>query len=147
MRKLKLMLMPLLLIGFLSVSCNNDDDSSDNNVDKIVGKWKISNAWVGGESVYAQLLSVAYCPLQNEYNFMNDLTLRINTFEEGITPENCAPGVPITGSWSVNNNVYSVTFDDTGETSSSTADFQNNNTFTTQTTFEGESVLLEFTRQ
>ena len=147
MRKLKLMIMPLLLIGFLTVSCNNDDDSSGNNVDLIVGKWKISDAWVDGESVYEQLLLVAYCPLQNEYNFMNDYSLRIDTFEEGITPQNCAVGVPQTGSWSVDNDVYSVTFDDSGETSSSTADFQNDNTFTTQTTFNGQNVLLEFTRQ
>ncbi len=139
------MILPLLLIGFLSVSCNNDDDSSDNNVDIIVGKWKISDAWVDGESVYAQLLMVAYCPLQNEYNFMNDYSLRIDTFEEGISPQNCVVGTPETGTWSKQNNVYTVTL--SGETSSSTADFQNNNTFTTQTTFEGQDVLLEFTRQ
>ena len=139
--------MPLLLIGFLAVSCNNDDDSSDGNVDVIVGTWKVSDVWMDSVSVYDQLLEVAYCPLQNEYNFMNDYTLQIDTFEEGITPENCVPGTAQTGSWSVANNIYSVTFDDTGETSSSPVAFQNDNTFTTETTFEGQHVVMEFTRQ
>lgn len=147
MKKLKSMIMPLLLIGFLAVSCNNDDDSSDGNVDVIVGTWKVSDVWMDGESVYDQLLAVAYCPLQNEYNFMNDYTLRIDTFEEGISPENCVNGTPQTGSWSVTNNIYSVTFDDTGDTNSSPVAFQNDNTFTTETTFEGQHVVMEFTRQ
>ncbi len=148
MKKLRLMILPLLLIGLFSVSCKNDDDSTHDNVDVIVGKWKISDVWIDGESVYNNLLLVAYCPLQNEYNFMNDYTLRIDTFEEGgINPENCLTGAPQNGSWSKTDNVYTVTFDDTGETSSSTANFQNNDTFTTETSFEGQNVLLEFSRQ
>ena len=72
MKNLKLMMLPFILMGLLTISCNDDDDSSGDNVDVIVGKWKVSDAWVDGESVYNQLLLVAYCPLQNEYNFLND---------------------------------------------------------------------------
>ncbi len=147
MKNLKLLFLPLLLVGFLNVSCNNDDDSSDNNVDVIVGKWKVTDVFMGGVSVYDQVSEVAYCPLQNEYNFMNDYSLRIDTFVEGIVPEACLPGEPETGSWSENNDVYTVTFDNSGESSSSTINLQGNNKFTTETTFEGQNVVLEFTRQ
>lgn len=141
------MILPMLLLGFLSVSCNNDDDSSSGNDDLIVGTWKVSNAWIGEESIYDQLLQTNFCAMQNLYNFMNDNSLEIDTFEEGITPENCVIGVTQTGTWTKTDDVYSVTFDESGETSSSNVTFQNDNTFTTQTIFQGQSVLLEFTRQ
>ena len=147
MKKLRFMILPILLLGILSVSCNDDDDSSGGNDDLIVGSWKVSDAWVGGVSIYDQLLQNNFCAMQNIYKFLNDNSLQIDTFDEGITPENCVIGVPQTGSWSNNNNVYSVTFDNSGETSSSIVEFQNDNTFTTQTTFQGQSVLLEFSRQ
>lgn len=147
MKKLRFMMLPILLLGILTASCNNDDDSSGSGDDVIVGTWKISNVWVGEESIYDELLSTNFCAMQNLYNFMADNSLEIDTFEEGITPENCVIGVQQTGSWSKNNNVYTVTFDDSGETSSSVVEFQNNNKFTTQTTFQGQNVLLEFSRQ
>ncbi len=146
MKKLRFMILPFLLLGILSVSCK-DDDSSGGNDDLIVGTWKVSDAWVGEESIYDQLLENNFCAMQNIYKFMNDNTLHIDTFEEGITPENCVIGVPQTGTWSHTNNVYTVTFDDSGESSNSTVEFQGNNTFIAPTTFQGQSVLLEFTRQ
>lgn len=145
MKNLRLIILPLLLTGFLSVSCNEDDDSSGNNVDMIVGTWKVTDAWVDGESVYDQLLLVAYCPLQNEYNFLNDYTLSIDTFEDGNEAGECVAGEVQNGTWTKTNDVYSVNLN--GETSSSTANFLDENNFTTETTFEGQAVTLKFTRQ
>ena len=129
----------------MAVSCSDDDDSSNGNSDSIVGTWKVTNAWQNDESIYAQLLVVAYCPLQNEYNFLNDHSLRVDTFEEGDAPMNCVEGETQTGSWSVENGVYSVNIND--ETSSTTVDFSDANHFTTELDFEGQVVKLEFTRQ
>lgn len=139
------MMLPLILLGFLAVSCNNDDDSSDDNVDVIVGTWKVTDAFVDGGSIYDQLLLMAYCPLQNEYNFLNDYTLRIDTFEDGNEAGECIAGEAQNGTWSKTNDVYTVNL--SGETSSSTANFLDNNNFTTETTFEGQAVTLKFTRQ
>lgn len=145
MKNLKLMMLPLILFGLMAVSCSDDDDSSNGNSDSIVGTWKVTDAWQNGESMYDQLLLVAYCSLQNEYNFLNDNSLRIDTFIEGDAPMNCVEGETQTGSWSEEDGVYSVNIND--ETSSTTVDFSDTNHFTTELDFEGQIVKLEFTRQ
>ena len=71
--------------------------------------------------------------------------MRIDTFEEGSSLTDCVAGETQSGTWSEENGVYTVTMN--GEASSSTADFSDNNNFTTETTFEGQAVKLKFTRQ
>jgi len=144
MKNLKLMLVPMLLLGMLSFSCSSDDDSS-NNMDVIVGEWKISDVKIDGESVYAELVLLNPCPFQNQYHFRNDFSIQINTFEENSETGNCVAGEVQNGTWSKSGNVYSVSINN--ETNSSTANFIDDNNFTTQTEFEGQPVELKFTKQ
>lgn len=144
MKNLKLMLVPILLLGMFTFSCSGDDDSS-NNVDVIVGDWKISDVRIDGESVYDQLLLLNPCPFQNEYNFRNDFTIQIDAFEENADTGNCVLAEVQNGAWSKSGNVYTVSIN--GDTSSSTANFIDDNNFTTQTEFEGQPVELKFTKQ
>lgn len=144
MKNLKLMFIPMLVLGMFTFSCSSDDDSS-NNVDVIVGDWKISDVKIDGESVYAQLILLNPCPFQNQFNFKNDFTIQITTFEENSSTGNCEAAEIQNGAWSKAGNVYTVSIN--GNTDSSTANFIDDNNFTTQTEFEGQPVELKFTKQ
>ena len=141
----KLMWILPLFVGFASVSCNNDDEGGGNNVDVLVGAWKISSIVVNDTDIYPLLVLQGVCELDNVTHFHNDYTLKMTTFQED-TEGNCETGPDTTGTWSKEGSVYTITMD--GESQSVTLEFtDNNNKFTVGQEFEGQFAMVTFTRQ
>ena len=144
MKKLVLII-PLLIMGFASVSCNNDDEGGENNVDVVVGAWKISSIVVNDTDIYPLLVMQGVCELANVTHFHNDYTLKMTNFQENAEG-NCESGTDTTGTWSKDGNVYTLTME--GESQSVTPEFtDNNNKFTVAQEFEGQFAMVTFTRQ
>lgn len=144
MKKL-MFIAPLLLMGLFSMSCSDDDEGGNNNVDVIVGAWKISSIIVGDTDIYPALVLQGICELQNVQHFNNDYSLIVKNFEENAEG-NCAAAADTSGSWSRNGNVYTVTID--GSSESVTPVFSdNNNKFAVEQEFEGQTARVTFSRQ
>lgn len=144
MKKLMLIL-PLLVLGFTSMSCNNDDEGGSNNVDVIVGAWKISSIVINDNDIYPLLVLQGFCELNNVTYFNNDYSLKMTTSQEN-TEGNCEAGADVTGTWSKEGNVYTITME--GESQTVTPEFTNNNNkFTVAQEFEGQIAMVTFTRQ
>jgi len=144
MKKL-MWIVPLVLFGFASVSCNSDDEGSGQNAEVIVGAWKITNIVVSGTDIYPLLVAQGVCEIENVTNFNNDHTLTLETFQENADG-NCEAGSDIAGTWSKDGNVYTLTME--GESQSVTPEFSdNNNKFSVSQEFEGQFAMVTFTRQ
>ena len=126
MMKKLLLLIPLFLLAFGLNSCNSDDDST-NNVDVLVGSWKITDIKTGGMSVYDILMGMPEgCFLNSKVHFYNDFTMKINPYE--VVNETCVLQPDQMGNWSRNGDTYSYTLQ--GETTDSVSlNFVNNNQF------------------
>ena len=144
MKNLKFLILPLLVLGLFATSCSSDDDSND-NVDTIVGTWKVTDVWQNGVSVYALLQMVAPCPLENKYILANDYSMKVETFETVGETNECTPGETQNGNWSKEGSTYFVSFE--GQTTNSEVDFLDNNNFTTTIEVEGEQAKVKLTRQ
>lgn len=146
MKKMKFLILPLILIGLIGVSCSSDDDSGqDNNVDLIVGTWKITDVWIGGQSVYELIQMTNPCPLQNKFIFGNDFSVRVETFVSDDTGNGCVPDEVQNGNWSKEGSTYYVSSE--GQTTQSEVEFLDDNNFTLIVEFEGESAKFKLTRQ
>ncbi|MFA7616668.1 MAG: lipocalin family protein [Moheibacter sp.] len=146
MKSLKFFILPLILIGMFGVSCSSDDDSGQgDNVDLIVGTWKITDVWMGGQSVYALIQMTNPCPLQNKFIFENNFSARIETFVSDENGGDCVADEVQNGNWSKEGSTYYVSSE--GQTAQSEVEFLDNNNFTLMIEFEGESVKVKLTRQ
>lgn len=127
MRHIQFLLIPFLLFGFLLTSCKSDDDGND-NVDRIVGSWEITDLKLNGTSVYdVVILMPEGCFLKSKVHFYNDSTLKANPFMLD-EQENCVEQPEQSGTWTSNGNTYTYQI---GESSSDsqTVTFENNNKF------------------
>lgn len=134
-----------VMMSFLA--CNNDDDNNGigNNVDVIVGSWKISSIVVDDTDIYPILALQGICELDNVTHFHNDYSLVIKTFEEN-SDGNCVAGSDDNGTWSKEGNVYTITMGSTP--SIVTPEFSNNNNrFSVNQDFEGQMARVTFSRQ
>lgn len=134
-----------VMMSFLA--CNNDDDNNGigNNVDVIVGSWKISSIVVDDTDIYPILALQGICELDNVTHFHNDYSLVIKTFEEN-SDGNCVSGSDDNGTWSKEGNVYTITMGSTPSTV--TPEFSNNNNrFSVNQDFEGQMARVTFSRQ
>lgn len=134
-----------VMMSFLA--CNNDDDNNGigNNVDVIVGSWKISSIVVDDTDIYPILALQGICELDNVTHFHNDYSLVIKTFEEN-SDGNCVAGSDDNGTWSKEGNVYTITIGSTPSTV--TPEFSNNNNrFSVNQDFEGQMARVTFSRQ
>ncbi|MBW7870034.1 MAG: lipocalin family protein [Flavobacteriia bacterium] len=146
MKSLKFLILPLFLIGIFGVSCSSDDDSGQGeNVDLIVGTWKITDVWMGGQSVYALIQMTNPCPLQTKFIFENDFSVRVETFVAADSGDGCVPDEVQNGNWSKEGSTYYVSSE--GQTAHSEVEFLDNNNFTLMIEFEGESAKVKLTRQ
>src|SRR5690606_36799646 len=144
MKKLMLML-PLSVLGFTSMSCSSDDERGANNVDVIVGALNISSIVINVNGIYPLSVLQGYCELNNVNYFNNDYSLKMTTSQEN-TEGNCQAGADVTGTWSQEGNVYTITME--GESQTVTPEFKNNNNkFTVAQQFEGQIAMVTFTRQ
>lgn len=144
MKNLKFLILPLLVLCLFANSCSSDDNSND-NVDKIVGTWKVTDVWQNGVSVYVLLQMVAPCPLENKYILANDYSMKIETFEPVGETDACISGEIQNGNWSKEGSTYFVSFE--GQTMNSEVEFLDNNNFTTTIEVEGEQAKVKLTRQ
>lgn len=146
MKGLKFLILPLILIGIFGVSCSSDDDSGQgDNVDLIVGTWKMTDVWMGGQSVYALIQLSNPCPLQNKFIFENNFSVRVETFVSADSGGGCVADEIQNGNWSKEGSTYYVSSE--GQTAQSEVEFLDNNNFTLMIEFEGESVKVKLTRQ
>lgn len=146
MKQFKFVFLTLFLLGLALNSCKSDDDTSQTpNVDLIVGTWKITDVWVGGESVYVLILLSNPCPLQSKFIFDNDFSVMVETVVEDETTGSCIPGEVQQGSWSKEGTTYY--FHAEGETASSEVEFLDDNNFTFIAEIEGETAKVKLTRQ
>lgn len=146
MKNLKFFI-PLLILGLFSTSCNNDDDdnSGGGNVDQIVGIWKITDIWVGGQSVYAIIQMTDPCPLESKFIFNDDYSAQINTREADQNSGNCIDGEVQNGTWSKEGNTYFISAE--GQSANSQVEFLDANNFTFMYEFEGQQAKIKLSRQ
>jgi hypothetical protein len=144
MKNLKFLILPLLVLCLFANSCSSDDNSND-NVDTIVGTWKVTDVWQNGVSVYILLQMVAPCPLKNKYILANDYSMKVETFETVGETNECTPGETQNGNWSKDGSTYYVSFE--GQTTNTEVEFLDNNNFTTIIEVEGEQAKVKLTRQ
>ena len=141
----------ILMMGLFVISCSNDDDSSDNNnVDRIVGTWKVSDVKLNGLSVYFVLsqMQEAACILETEIQANNDYTAVIKTYMQNPDSTNidCLAGPEETGTWTKQeDDTYIVSYN--GQEASQEIDFNGNNEFDIVYMMEGEPYVVTFERQ
>lgn len=140
-------IVPLMLIGLASVSCNSDDEGgSGNNSDVIVGSWKISSIVVDDTDIYPAMVLAGVCEIEDVTHFHNDHTITTDTFQENADTGDCEPGPDGSGTWSKEGNAYTVTLN--GEAQTVTPEFSDNdNKFTVAQEFEGQFAMVTFSRQ
>lgn len=137
---------PLLLMGLFSMSCSDDDEGGDNNnVDVIVGAWKISSIIVDDTDIYPILALQGVCEIESVSNFYNDYTVVNETFEENSEGD-CVAGTDDTGTWSKEGNIYTITVNEM-PTSAELIFSDNNNKFSVNQEFEGQMARITFSRQ
>ena len=144
MNRLKFLFIPLLIAGFFAMSCSSDDDAGDeNHVDLIVGTWKITDVWVGGQSVYAIIMMTNPCVLESKVILENDFNARVEMVESNDAG-GCVAGEVQHGTWSKEGSTYYISSE--GQTSSSEVEFLDDNNFTFMLEFEGQEAKLKMTR-
>ncbi|SMC51220.1 lipocalin-like domain-containing protein [Moheibacter sediminis] len=145
MKKL-MFVVPVLLMGLFSMSCSNDDEGgNNNNVDVIVGAWKISSIIVDDTDIYPILVFQGVCEIETVSHFYNDYSVVNKTFQENAEGD-CEAGPDDNGTWSREGNVYTITINQT-PTSAELNFSDNNNKFTTEQQFEGQTARVTFSRQ
>lgn len=133
-------------MGLFSMSCSDDDEGGDNNnVDVIVGAWKISSIIVDDTDIYPILVLQGVCEIESVSNFYNDYTVVNETFEENSEGD-CVAGSDDTGTWSKEGNIYTITVNEM-PTSAELIFSDNNNKFSVDQEFEGQMARITFSRQ
>lgn len=147
MKKVKA-IFSIFLLSILVASCSSDDGGDRNDVDRIVGLWKVTDVRANGISIYDYINEgETACFLQTEVQFNNDHSILMQTYT--INPVNedlgCVELPEQEGTWSKENNVYSFTVE--GETSSQELNFADDNHFTFTSEMEGLQYEVVFGRQ
>lgn len=139
----------LLVTSALVASCSNDDESGNNdNVDSIVGSWKVSDIKVGGFSVYDVIVDTeAACFLETSYQFNYDHTLIVRSFIQNPESEtiDCIAAPEQTGEWSKSGEVYTITVGE--ESVSETIEFSDYNSFIMTYEMDEITYSVIFSRQ
>lgn len=147
MKNLKMMLIPMLFLGFFSTSCSNDDDSNK-NIDVIVGVWKITDVSLNGVSVYEMLMDTENkCVLFTKTRFNNDHTVLVNRFQLESTTNDCVPDEDVHGSWEKNRNNYTMTLNNGEDDVDFSPNFINDHEFTMNFQVGSETYLMTLTKE
>ncbi|OUS00995.1 hypothetical protein A9Q86_09630 [Flavobacteriales bacterium 33_180_T64] len=115
----------ILIISFTTISCGNDDDSINNNSEKLIGNWKIIQRLVDNtESTLGE------CESFSEYSYNQSGTYN-ELYYAAVINSDCLnnPSIEFIGTWEKNNsNTYSFT-NSQNEVSEFTIEFSSNTSF------------------
>ncbi len=111
-----------LLLTIIACSNNDDNNIITNNLDPIIGKWKVTEL---NENEVKQ--EISKCELQNTLEFQIDGKI-LDTFFEPNSDNGCDKLVDNSGNWEkISNSEYRIILDDGDTNYISSITFTNNN--------------------
>lgn len=122
MKRLKVLL-PLLMLGLISFSCN--DDEVETPTQKIVGSWKVTDVKADDVSIYDEILTENPCFPDNKITFQDGGSYVEELFAKNQDTGNCESDGVDTGNWTVSDTQISTTVD--GLTETGEIEFVNDN--------------------
>ena len=116
----------LILIAILLCACNSDDASNSNDIERLIGQWRIQQRTVNGSQT-----ALGECEPFSIYTYNENGTYtELHYAADANTDCLDNPSIEFNGSWQNNDGTsYSFT-DSNNETSEVTIEFDSNNSFT-----------------
>ena len=125
------LLIPFICLFIFFSSCSDDDNNSETNeVDLIIGKWKLIEKTENGTE-----LTISGCELENFTEFLSNGKITDTYYEpDSSNVSECIEFIDNSGNWKkISDSNYNITLDDGDLDYTTIISFSQNNTIHTQT--------------
>ncbi len=128
MKKIRVLF--LLVLTLSLTNCSDDDTPETNEVDLIIGKWKLIEKTEDGTE-----LTISGCELENFTEYLSDGKVKDTYYESDSTNiGECIEFIDNSGNWNkISDSKYNITLDDGDLDYNSLISFTQNKTIHTQT--------------